>query len=531
MYKVLIVDDEQNIRQGLSILIDWKKLGFSEVETATDGDDALEKIQEKKYHLIVTDIRMPGMSGLQLISKIRVMDSKVRIIIISGYNEFSYAKEAMRYGVEDYVLKPVSKDELQELVQKMKQEIDDEIKNIINTSKKNNLVRDKLLWDIANGKYTSPAEATLNSTYELELEAKYYCVYMVRIENIKKIFEKTQTEAKLILFYVRNIVEELIQENQFAYVYEEEDMCLGIIGLSDESHVLLIQLIQNLIKAQEYIKEMFDQEICIACGNLATLFQDIKYSKEQALYALRTEHLFSKGQLRMYHQAILEQNKSYSMDWENSRLITAIEEMDVDSIMNQVQLMIREMIEKKVEKSTMDAILVYNLMELKKLLSRHNGDEELISADLEITNHIGKKEDFVLLEEWFVQLCITIGRHISEISKQTYSKNIDDVKKYVDEHFSEELSLKSMASMFYMNSAYLGRLFKINYNLSFNDYVNKRRISEIKKLYANSNLKINEILDKTGYNSPDYFYRAFKKHEGISFSDYCEKVKLNLNKQ
>lgn len=529
MYKVLIVDDEQNIRNGLSILIDWNKLGFSEVDTAEDGDEALEKIKEKKVHLIITDIRMPGMSGLQLIQKVKEINPAIRIVILSGYNEFAYAKEAMGYGVKEYILKPVVKNELIQLVQRIKDEIDEEIKNIINTAKKNNLVRDKLLLDIGNGKYITANEAISTSSYEIQLEATCYCIYIVEVEKIKQIVEVNQVEAKLVLFYVRNIIEDLIQDNQIAYVYEEEDMRLGIIAFSEEANTVERAIKHDLITAQTHIKEIFNQDICIACGSFVSSFQDIKHSKEQALYALRRKHLFSNRQLCIYNQGALEENKNLNIDWDTSRLLTAVEERDIDAIVNQVKYLINEMIDKEMEKPTMHALVVHNLLELRKLILKHNGDEHSLSINANIISNINKKEDFTLLEEWLVKLCIRVGQYISEVAKQAYPSSINEIKKYINEHFFEELSLKSMASMFYMNSAYLGRLFKITTNQSFNDYLNKRRISEVKKLYASSNLKINEILHRAGYNSSDYFYRVFKKHEGLNFSEYCEKIRSNIS--
>lgn len=143
MYRVLLVDDETLITEGLSILINWKELGFSEIDTASDGEEALAIIKNKSYHLIITDIRMPGLNGLALIKALRVENPSTKIVILSGYSDFSYAREAMQYRVKDYLLKPISKDEITDVVINTINELDEEANNfVISIANKNKLLQD-----------------------------------------------------------------------------------------------------------------------------------------------------------------------------------------------------------------------------------------------------------------------------------------------------------------------------------------------------------------------------------------------------
>jgi two-component system, response regulator YesN len=524
MYKVLIVDDEQNIRNGIKLLLDWNMLGFSSVDLAEDGDDAIDKIQNNEYHLIITDIRMPGISGLQLIQRIRELGSRIRIIIISGFNEFSYAKEAIRYGVEDYILKPVAKEELLTIVSKAKMEIDEDIKKARYTTIQNKLVRDKLLWDIANGKYLSVEEAKSFGAIELEIGLKYCCIYMVQIERIQDVFETDQEEASLILFYVRNILEESIEDHPSSYVYEEEGSYLGIVLFTDDSKEFS-EIEQRLLNSQRYLLEVFNEEIYIACGQVTTSFKDIKYSKDQAIYAIEKKHLISNGQLANFDVVFADEKSNSHLEFTSNELLLAVEELDIISIKEQVKLLISEIISKKLDKNAIERIIIYRIYELKKLLTEHNIADNSISSTQNLIQSIKKKEDFIRLEQFVTKLFVDASQAISEHAKQSIPNGIDEIKKYIEDHLNENLSLKSIATKFYINSAYLGRLFKSKAHQSFNDYLNEKRISRVKKLYANSNLKVNEILDAVGYNSSDYFYRVFKKHEGVTFSEYCENTK------
>ncbi|MDU4698783.1 MAG: response regulator, partial [Paenibacillus sp.] len=126
MIKVLIVDDEPKLREGLRMFIDWEACGYEVVDTAANGNEALDKYERYRPDLVVADIRMPGMDGLQLIEKLRMQDPLLHILILSGYADFSYAKKAMTQRADGYLLKPVDEDELKDYLWKIKLTIDEE---------------------------------------------------------------------------------------------------------------------------------------------------------------------------------------------------------------------------------------------------------------------------------------------------------------------------------------------------------------------------------------------------------------------
>jgi two-component system response regulator YesN len=282
---------------------------------------------------------------------------------------------------------------------------------------------------------------------------------------------------------------------------------------------------ESFLEAQRYIIDVFKEEIYIACGKITSQFRDIKYSKDQAIYAIERKHLISNGQLANFDVVFSGEDNGLHLEFSSNELLLAVEELDVIAIRTQVKRLIDEIISKKLDKNSIDRIIIYRIYELKKLLKDHYIIDNSMASTQEIIKSIKNKEDFLRLEDYIAKLFIDAGQAISENAKQSIPSGIDDIKKYIDEHLSENLSLKSIATKFYINSAYLGRLFKSKTQKSFNDYLNEKRISKVKKLYVNTNLKVNEILDAVGYNSSDYFYRVFKKQEGITFSEYCENTK------
>lgn len=260
MYNVLIADDESSVVTGLCSIIDWDDLGFHVKGTAKDGEEALSILTEGRYNLVVTDIRMPGMDGLELAKAVHGRKPSVKMLIISGYSDFNYAKSAIRYGVNGYLLKPIDREELMQYVAAIKEELD-----------------------------------------------------------------------------------------------------------------------------------------------------------------------------------------------------------------------------------------------------RENEDRELLA-----------------------RVCGETRDEFMELQTERHPDIINRIREYVEQHYPEELSLKAISTVFFMNPVYLGRLYKHSTGEAFSDYLNRVRIAEVKKRLLLDTGKISDIIKKSGYNSQEYFYRAFRKYEGVSFAEYKEFIRRSL---
>ena len=169
MYKVMLVDDERLILQGVLNIIDWEKLGMEVIHMAENGKEALDKYKENPVDIIITDINMPVITGLELIMKIKEINKRAKFIVLSGYDEFSYARTAMKYGVENYILKPINEEELEaaliDINKKIKDEKEEE--NII-------LEKNSIIMKLLNGNVDSNELYYLKDIIRLEFKNKYY---------------------------------------------------------------------------------------------------------------------------------------------------------------------------------------------------------------------------------------------------------------------------------------------------------------------------------------------------------------------
>ena len=228
MYNVLVVDDEELITEGMGMLIDWQQYGFRIAATAGDGQTALEIIKTQPIDLLITDIRMPEMDGLRLIEAIRESGIGTKIVILSGYGDFQYAKKAIQFGVTRYLLKPVEVDELIECVNELGRELDLETAKIFAERQIHNIVRDKVLFDYASGSMTLIELPKHSDTFGIILQTQQVQVALIEMTRFHQLVLESMHDAMLYRYGLRNIAEETIQQPGFGYVYEEADglVCL-----------------------------------------------------------------------------------------------------------------------------------------------------------------------------------------------------------------------------------------------------------------------------------------------------------------
>ncbi len=525
MYNVLIVDDEPRICAGLKVFIDWEAYGFKVIETAQDGEDAIDKLKKNRYNLVITDIRMPEVDGLELIKEIYNYNSSVKLLIISGYNNFEYAREAMKYGVRGYLLKPLNRDDLLQHVLNIKDELDKEVENMIKDRGNNSIRLNKFLFDVANGNLAQKDISVKMQEYRMDMSKGGFLLALIEIEDYYHTFESNLEEANLVKFGLRNIVEEIILQKKIGYVYEDINNTLGIIffsymsGLSEETVKSCLQNICNCIK--QYLKI----NINIGYGNCVKKLEVIKESRKQAQIALERRIILGKENVIPYSSVMVNEKSILDLKWRSENLLAAIEVADKNKIEAEVDLVISEICRKCFPNEVINAIAYNIILEICAMIKSYNGEavQVIKKEDVNIINSSFRTIE--QLKDWLMSICIKTCDYKLELQECKSSSVFTQIKKYIDDNYYNDLSLKSLAEIFYMSPAYLGRLFKNNMGESFNDYLNKVRISEVKKRFLQEDSKIYDILAKVGYSNHEHFYRQFKRYEEKSFAEYKESIR------
>lgn len=519
MKKVLLVDDELFVRKGLISLIDWEKCGF-QIEGETDnGEDALSMIKSLNPDLVITDIRMPVLDGLELIkSVVEEKELCPKFIIISGYNDFKYAQHAIRYGVQDFILKPIDKDEMEEALVKLAQILSEEEKQ---NKKQEELFIHTMFEELLSGN----VQAQMIKTYLKLLNAtenSHYYYLTIEINGMVKL--DLLSEEGIVKNHIHSVLQYVSNTNKTIPINEQPGGQFGFIVSSNalESNKNNIELFVNRL-AKELAANL-DLNFTIFVGKPSKQIQMIKDSYQTSKQASNYKYARNTNYI-LYEQVETIPYKNTDLD---SRvyltLFEKIEENHPESIKEIIQSMFTEFEKKIFTPQAIKTSMVYCVNRVTGIIEDMEGNISKISTyqmfhDLEQYNLTLQD-----LKKIFLQFILDSSNLISYLRKELSKGDIHKIKNYIESHFHENISLKSIANTFFMNPVYMGQLFKKTYGVYFKDFLLDLRIKEAKKLLRQTNMRVYEIAANVGFGSTDYFVTQFEKQEGVTPTEYRNQI-------
>jgi two-component system response regulator YesN len=516
MRKVMIVDDEPTIREGLRTLISWERLGYRVVDTAANAREALVKFADHLPDLMMVDIRMPGMDGLQLVQEIRKDNSEVRILILSGYADFSYAKKAIGLGIEGYLLKPVDEEELEDYLKKLNGEFERELEARKRSAAMDGWNRDKLIQSVLTESFGSE-----NGSLEAAAEGAglLWNNYQVVLVKLSEQAEGDTGTAAAVKWKLSN----LFDETGGGGVFSAEPY-LGIL-LKESIHNDSVRKAVYKDIAEAAASNGF--EFVVSAGDKVGRFEHIVSSYASALDRMKQQFFYEEESIIGPHSQRLQiPNKSGHTE-ETANLEAAADNLyyalDIGSVEPLSALVAeagRLMLQAGYNENAIKSGFVRILSQaLNKLSLNHREIAARLEQNSAAVQHIYNHSPYAALLRYII-------RFLEEIVGQLGSAGTDvQMKKMIDlinRHYHENLKLESLAEVFNYNSAYLGKLFKNTTGESFNTYLDKVRIEKAKQLLEQG-MKVYEVAEKVGFTNVDYFHSKFKKYVGSSPSGYRKK--------
>lgn len=495
MLKVLLIDDEPIIRNGLKTIIDWNKYGFEIVGDAADGMDGLNKCEELSPDLVIADVRMPGMDGLEMIEALQKKGINCKFIILSAYSDFEYAQKAIELGAKFYILKPIEESELIDKLEKVYETIKNErkIKQSIFLS------RDKALENIILGRY----EESYNEIYNLGFPWKVYQVVLLHLCE-------ESTQAKEI---VRDKMSELVLYRFRGYAVDVEgDTCL--LMENDRYDQALICFFADVLSRLE---RTLNIRLFVALGQPVCNAGDINASYVHARRLMNQKFLLSQDGVIADIQGRQFDITVCDMDVLLDRLYGAVDSGNT--------LRVAELIEdfknSFILKSASEELIKISYVNLcTMIVDRIRANERSLSESASINESIIDKAysalDLKELHEDIKGKLISLSEELAQ--KRPYSL-MEKILDYIDRNYNQDIKLNKLADIFGYNSAYLGKLFKDFTGDNFNDYLNKTRIEKAKE-FLQAGMKVSQAAEKAGYKDVDYFYRMFKRYTGDIPSAY-----------
>lgn len=494
MYKVMLVDDERLILQGVLNIIDWEKLGMEVIYMAENGKEAIDKYKENPVDIIITDINMPVITGLGLIKSIKEINKRVKFIVLSGYDDFSYARTAMKYGVENYILKPINEEELEAALIDINKKIRDE-------KEKENIVLEKnrILMKILNGKLNSDELYYLKDMVELEFENKNYTVSNILFNN-KDIRRKID-------------VQDLIATNtsdKYEIIYKFNGDIILINSWNKDVNDESIKKYYDTIL--EKLSNEF-HEIFIAVGDKVELIQDIKKSYDDS--NIIKKHILTKGYNScLYKNDIVKiTNKKRSFNKEIEALNKIIIEKNQDKALGYIEDIFKneDLAPEDIYDLAIKILLLIDKISEDFRLNKNYKDESLSSVIVSVYDASTIYRIKEIIAEQILELSKIMSTNVVK-----YTPIVQQVVNYIDERYFEEISLKTLSQKYNINSSYLGQIFTKEVGYSFSEYLNKIKNMKAKELILNTNKRINDIAKEVGYYETSYFYRKFKEFYGVS---------------
>lgn len=494
MYKVMLVDDERLILQGILNIIDWEKLDMEVIYIAENGKEALDKYKENPVDIIITDINMPVITGLGLIKSIKEINTSVKFIVLSGYDDFSYARTAMKYGVENYILKPINEEELETA-------LIDINKKIRYEKEKENMVLEKnrILMNILNGKFDSDELYYLKDMVELEFENKNYTVSNILFNN-KDIRRKID-------------VQDLIAANtsgKYEIIYKfNGDIILINSWNKDVKDESIKKYYDTILKK---FSNEFDK-IFIAVGEKVESIKEIK--KSYADSNIIKKHILTKGYNScLYKNDIVKiTNKNRNFNKEIEALNKIIIENNEDKTLEYIEDIFKnkDLTPEDIYDLAIKILLLMDKISEDFRLNKNYKDESLSSVIVSL--YAASTIDTI--KEIIANKVLELSK-IMNTNVVKYTPIVQQVVNYIDERYFEEVSLKTLSQKYNINSSYLGQIFTKEVGCSFSEYLNKIKNMKAKELILNTNKRINEIAKEVGYYETSYFYRKFKEFYGVS---------------
>ncbi len=519
LYKVFLVEDEIVTREGIRDNVDWKANGFEFYGEASDGDMALPLLRAIKPDVLITDIKMPFMDGLQLSKIVRERMPWVKIIILSGHDEFEYAQEAIKLGVNEYLLKPITVNEMHKVLQKIATQLDQEKKEQENLKKlqeqleeNQTMLRERLLLKVVTGTIASTEAIEKGQPLGLDLVAKCYLIVILKIEV------RTRSEK--------------LDYDEFQKIQQN---VTELIGNNPDIYLLRKDWGEFVLLMKGNIPQYLDEEQGLLLGS-------IKDKLDQTRYQLIVGVGAQKNRIADIYQSFLEafvsiQNSADREKDRSSRMVDKAELLKVNK--SAVETYLNCGVKEDCEEFFNSYIQPLGETALKSYLIKNYIFMDVVLATAKQVNDLGGNIDIVIpelnsietilanistIEQLKEKTCSILGKALSFRDSQTsgqHTKVIRQAKEYIDQHYMEpDLSLYEIPSQVNLSSSHFSMVFSQETCQTFKEYLTTTRINKAKELLRTSSLSSNDISYQVGFNDPHYFSYVFKKNTGFSPTEF-----------
>ena len=519
MYTVVVADDEEELRRALIRRVDWESVGFSVVGEAENGVEALELVEKHQPDLLLTDIRMPFLSGIELARCVREVRPTTQIAFLSGFDDFSYAQQAIQYNIVSYMLKPISASELTEELIKIRNKIDEKFRRF--ASPTDTMGKDEVLgflmpllldgyWEQANEEQEQKLMAEAQNCGLLRAgESNFsYSVMVVSIvdKEGKNLTSRTTVQAvelilekyvKHVSFYIEGRVVTFLQASS--------------ARLDKYLHIIVEEIAQS-------VSRIMGQEAQIGVSRIADKLSGAHEAYVEAMNVIRYS---KRNSVSTHFIADMERREEFDMK-KIQASIDEVEQYMRGGTREELKQYLNDIFDKMEQEQTSFTMIGFTLSQMVTAVMRivYAVVDEAAAAEFQKNVPLfiqEEKENLQVLRERYIAFCLGARELISEQRKKSSTQLCDKAREIIEKNYmNQDLSLGYVSNEIAVSPNYLSALIKKATGSTFVDLLSQKRIEVAKELLMCTDMKIREIAEKCGYSDQHYFSYCFKKYTGMS---------------
>ena len=510
MINVIIADDEAWIRKGIKKMIDWTKLGLVLVGEASNGQEAFDLAIKLAPHILITDVRMPEMDGLSLSEKLLKHLPYIKIVIVSGYEDFTYAKRAINFDAISYILKPIDKLELNHVLGKAISRIYDDIES---NKLRNSIptIAEKLLTDsIIYGRREDAEKLAEWLGIEKDMGRKYWISLLQ--------YDKSKYEG----FVVKNVIEKAVSDicgkdfRLITFLIEEGKLGLIIISLSDQNDIGFILRRLSLAIKKDNILDFY-----IGVGDAVDELGDITRSYSQAVDIIKKRRINNEVEILLYNRKIEYNESIYPLQLQKmlSTNIVLNQKDKIDETISNIEKFFTNTPELTVNDSKVFFLAVVTDI-VKILLKKENFRKDIIQEGFDYCCKINEQISFSSMKGWLSNYCKKSIDYLNLSRESNMTQIIQDVIEFIKEHFNENINLNMISTKHHVNSSYFSNMFKEKTGENYMDYLTRVRIEKAKEYLTDSKVKVGLVSQMVGFEDGRYFSKLFKRYTGKTPTEF-----------
>ena len=521
MLNVMLVDDEPYILQGLQVIIDWESEGFEIVKVCSNGREALNYLTNNDVDLVISDIKMPEMTGLELLKTVKSDKiSDAEFVLLTGYDDFTFTQQAIRNGCLDYILKPVNEEDLIAILRKVSNKNRESIILRRDREKMEDAYLARIIRHVLNDKFADEDTDFLAKHLQLAGNMRFIDIEFVDRDldvdsDSSDDYDMTQLQKQLY-----NACREVMKENAnhftIDFAYDEDNYNVGFIYCETMATVRGMSETEFFNELIRKIELLIIKPVRLLCGKKVSDIPSLAESYESCRSLKSITGFHTTKKVYIYEEADVSHSNIVLCKNTIDEIVSAIETNDLAGIDSGVEKLYEEL----QGKEGSDLNINYLLFQLIHLASEQDdsvNQEEVIQY---ISEQTSEKALVRGSHEHLKKFATEYASYLSELRKSISRGILADVENEIRKNYADNLSLKDLGDKYHINSSYLGQIFRKKYGMSFKNYLTNYRIKEASRQIINTDKKINQIAEDVGYKDSDYFIRKFIEIMGCTPSKY-----------